>query len=163
MSLRPAQPADMAAVLALWSRPEHGRFLPPPEPGEADEALAEGLLWVWDRQGSVAGFARLNVWSARNNNWGISHFAIANPGQGDGKSFLAAILAEVFGPRGAHRLSLDSVPDNAAALRLWAWAGFVYEGTFRQCMRRPDGGWTDSHLFALLSHEYRTVAPGGCA
>ncbi|MCC5968447.1 MAG: GNAT family N-acetyltransferase [Pararhodobacter sp.] len=155
MTLRPAQPADMASILALWSRPAHSRFLPAPEPGEAEDALAEGLLWVWERQGAVAGFARLNQWSARDGNWGISHFATASPGQGDGKRFLAAILTEVFGPLQAHRLSLDSVPDNTAALKLWAGAGFVHEGTFRQCMRQPDGGWSDSHLFALLAHEYQ--------
>lgn len=155
MSLRLAIPADLDAVHALWSRAEYSHFLPAPEPGDAEEALAEGLLWVWERQQTMAGFARLNLWSARDGNWGISHFAIANPGQGEGKRFLAAILAEVFGPRGAHRLSLDSVPDNAAALKLWAGAGFVHEGTFRQCMRRPDGGWRDSHLFALLAHEYQ--------
>jgi len=163
MSLRPATLADMDAVLALWSRPEHGHFLPAPQPGDADEALADGLLWVWDRQHAVAGFARLNIWSARDGNWGISHFAIADPGHGNGKRFLAAILAEVFGPRAAHRLSLDSAPDNAAALRLWAGAGFVQEGTFRQCWRRPDGQWSDSHLFSLLAHEYRPQHTVGCA
>lgn len=163
MILRPATPADKDAVLALWSRAEHSRFLPAPEPGDADDALAEGLLWVWDRQGEVAGFARMNLWSVRDGNWGISHFATARPGQGDGGRFLAAILAEVFGNRGAHRLSLDSAPDNTAALRLWAGAGFVHEGTFRQCWRRPDGQWSDSHLFSLLAHEYRPEHHSGGA
>ena len=155
MSLRLALPADLDAVHALWTRADHSHFLPAPEPGDAREALAEGLLWVWERQHEIAGFARLNLWSQRDRNWGISHFAITRPGQGDGKKFLAAILKEVFGARGAHRLSLDSAPDNTAALRLWAGAGFVQEGTFRQCWRRPDGKWSDSHLFSLLAHEYR--------
>ncbi len=45
--------------------------------------------------------------------------------------------------------------DLNAVRALWSRAGFVQEGTFRQCWRRPDGAWSDSHLFSLLAHEYR--------
>jgi RimJ/RimL family protein N-acetyltransferase len=126
---------------------------PPPDPGEAEDACDAGLLWVWEAEGMLAGFTRLAIWNATDGIWGITHFAIARPGRGNGRRFLAAVLAEAFDRRGIHRLSVDSVPDNAAALRLWERAGFVHEGRFRQCWRRPDGHWADSLLFSLLADE----------
>jgi RimJ/RimL family protein N-acetyltransferase len=153
MSLRPASATDLPAVLALWTRAEHAMLLPPPDPGEAEDALNAGLLWVWEAEEMLAGFVALAIWNATDGIWGITHFATARPGRGDGRSFLAAVLGELFDRRGIHRLSVDSVPENAAALRLWQRAGFVPEGRFRQCWRRPDGQWTDSLLFGLLARE----------
>ncbi|MCC5987159.1 MAG: GNAT family N-acetyltransferase [Pararhodobacter sp.] len=151
--LRPASSDDLPAVLAIWTRPETAMLLPPPEPGDAEAACDDGLLFVWERKGRVAGFANLAVWHRADGIWGLTHFAVANPGQGEGRRFLTALLDEVFEQRGAHRLSVDSVPDNRPALRLWEWAGFRPEGCFRQCWRRPDGRWSDSLLFALLATE----------
>ena len=151
--LRPATPADLPAVVALWCRPEFAMLLPPPGPGEAEAALEDGVLWLWQDADRLAGFACLTVWSEADGIWGLTHFAVDRPGRGDGRRFLGAILAELFDRRGIHRLSVDSVPDNAAALALWRRAGFVAEGRFRQCWRRPDGRWTDSLLFALLAPE----------
>jgi len=157
MSLRPATAADLPAVLALWQRPDHAAMLPAPAPGEAERALDDGLLWLWERDGAPAGFAALAVWNSRDGIWGLTHFAMRHPGRGEGRRFLDAILAELFLNRGIHRLSVDSAPDNAPALALWRRAGFVDEGCFRQCWRRPDGRWCDSLILALLAPEYRAT------
>jgi len=157
MSLRLATPTDLAAVLSLWTRPAHAMVLPQPDPDEAEGAIDAGLLWLWETDGTLAGFARLAVWNETDSIWGLTHFAIARPGRGDGRRFLAAVLHEVFDRRRAHRLSVDSVPENSAALALWQQAGFQPEGRFRQCWRRPDGAWTDSLLFGLLAPEYRAT------
>lgn len=158
MSLRVATPADLPAVLDLWRRPDHAAMLPPPAPGEAEQALDDGLLWLWQADTRLAGFAALTIWNADDGVWGLTHFAIDRPGRGEGRRFLRALLAELFDRRGLHRLSVDSAPDNAPALALWRSAGFRVEGRFRQCWRRPDGQWTDSVILALLAPEYR--APG---
>jgi RimJ/RimL family protein N-acetyltransferase len=162
MSLRPATMSDLPAVLVLWQRPDHAMMLPPPAPGEAEAAVEDDLLWLWQPGGTLAGFAALTIWNGTDGIWGLTHFAVAQPGRGEGRRFLDAVLAELFTRRHIHRLSVDSAPDNAPALALWQRAGFQVEGRFRQCWRRPDGAWTDSVILSLLAPEYRTATrPGG--
>ncbi len=158
MMLRPATAADLPAVTALWSDPAHAMQLPPPEDGEPEALCDAGLLWLWEDAGQLAGFVALTVWSASDGTWGITHFATARRGQGDGRRFLRALLVELFGNRGIHRLSVDSAPDNAPALRLWQRAGFRHEGRLRQCWKRPNGARTDSLLFGLLAPERNPAA-----
>lgn len=152
--LRQARNGDLAQIDSLWRAPRNAPFLPVPDPDELDEALAEGMLFVWEHEDRIAGFARLVVWSADDGIMGLKAMAMARPGQGDGQRFLAALLEHVFVACHAHRLGLDCVPDNAAGLRLWQGAGFVPEGRFRECWRRPDGTYTDSLIFALLAREW---------
>ena len=151
--LRPARASDLPAIKALWCAPANAMMLPPPEAGEAEAQCEAGLLWLWEEAGQMEGFVALTVWSASDGIWGITHCATARPGQGNGRRFLRALLAELFDRRGIHRLSVDSAPDNAPALRLWQRAGFRLEGRLRQCWKRPDGQWADSLLFGLLAPE----------
>lgn len=161
MSLRIATSADLPAVLELWQRPDYARMLGGPVVEDIAEVLEAGLLWLWEPEGVFEGFAALHVWNERDGAWSLAHFAISRPGRGEGRRFLNALLTELFERRAIHRLSVDSAPDNTAALALWRQAGFVAEGCFRQCWRRADGSWTDSLIFALLAPEYRaTRSPG---
>ncbi len=149
MSLRPARPEDMEFIHALWTSDDNARWLDPPQGYEVDSALASGNLLVWDLDGP-AGFAFLTEWLPRVV--GLREFAVARPGQG--RAFLEALMAEVFGPRGAHRLGLDCTADNARAMAFFQAAGFVREGVWRETWDRGDGDFVDCIFYSLLDREW---------
>ena len=49
---------------------------------------------------------------------------------------------------GARRIELD--------MAAFAKAGYVQEGTMRECWDRGDGAWVDCHAFGMLAREWRT-------
>lgn len=160
MSLRPATPADLATVAALWARADMAMALPPPDPGEAEDDLAAGNLLVWAPGGRIAGFAALATWSAKSGTYGLKALAIDRQGQGEGGRFLAAILRLVFEDRRGHRLGLDVARDQYRAIALYQRAGFQQEGIFREAWLRPDGLYTDCLVMAMLAREWRARLVG---
>lgn len=112
---------------------------------------ARGVM-VWDR-GGIAGFATLD-WAYPEVVY-LYNLGVAHSGRGEGQALLSAVLAEVFGAMGAHRLSCDVVFDNPAALALFERAGFVREGMMRECWQREPGVWVDCHALSMLAREWR--------
>jgi L-amino acid N-acyltransferase YncA len=118
---------------------------------EIADSPAQGVL-VWDR-GGVDGVAVLE--------WGyprvvyLINLGVAVPGRGEGQALLAAVQAHVFGTMGAHRMYCDVAFDNPAAMAAFRKAGFVQEGTMRECWDRGDGVWVDCHAFGMLAREWR--------
>jgi RimJ/RimL family protein N-acetyltransferase len=149
--LRRADPGDAALVDRLWRAPENAMWIEPPEDGEIDAAIAEGQAFLWDTDGEVTGFATLVTWVPEV--YGLAALAVTRPGIG--RPLLHAVLAEVFGPLGAHRIGFDVTADNMRALRLYESLGFQREGLIRECWRRPDGAWVDCFLLGLLQREWR--------
>ncbi len=148
--LRPARADEAGFVHALWTAPENALWLDPPDAGQIDGAIAAGNLLIWDA-GGPAGFACLTQWM--HGIWSLREFATTRPGLG--RAFLAAVLAEMFGPRGAHRVGLDITADNARALRFFTQAGFVREGVWRECWLRPSGDWVDCVFLSMLDREWK--------
>lgn len=149
--LRLAAPGDAGPIAALWTAPQNARWIEPPEEGEIEAAIAAGDAFVWDVEGSMAGFALLMTWVPRV--WGLTALAVNRPGAGE--PLLRAVLDEVFGARNAHRIGFDVTVDNARALRLYDRLGFRREGRIRECWLRPDGAFVDCYLMGLLAREWR--------
>jgi ribosomal protein S18 acetylase RimI-like enzyme len=149
--LRLARGDEAGLIADIWGLPQHRMWIEPPDSDEIADAIAadNGLLWEVD--GEVLGFATLLTWVP--GVWGLSALAVTRPGQGE--PLLRAILAEVFGPRDAHRIGFDVTADNARALRLYERLGFRREGLIRECWLRPDGAWVDCVLLGLLRREWQ--------
>ncbi|OYU37646.1 MAG: hypothetical protein CFE33_19710 [Pseudorhodobacter sp. PARRP1] len=147
--LRPATAEDLAGIEALWLAEE--RDIDPPEPLQIAAAAQAGLLFVWQLQGAVAGFAALKRWHP-----GVfSLAAVVSTKPGQGRALVRAVQAQVFTVLGGHRLGLDTTYDNARALHLFESTGFVREGVMRECWQRPDGEWADCIFMAILARDWR--------
>ena len=118
----------------------------------ADE---ESRLMVWDRGGSGGGFAGFAMVEGMYPGVvNLSNLAVTAPGRGEGHAMILAVQDMVFAEMAMHRIFLDVATDNAAGLRAFEAAGFVREGTMRECWLRPDGVWTDCHAFSMLRREW---------
>ncbi|MCU0829480.1 MAG: GNAT family N-acetyltransferase [Tabrizicola sp.] len=149
--LRPARVDEAGLIERLWNAPANAMWIEPPEDGEIDEVVAQGDAYVWDLDGTVTGFATLITWVPQV--YGLGALAVTQRGQGE--PFLRALLAEVFGPRGGHRIGFDVTADNSRALRLYERLGFQREGLIRECWLRPDGRWVDCLMLGLLQREWQ--------
>lgn len=147
--LRPARSGDTDFVHDLWTAPQNGLWLDPPGTGQIEAAIADGTLLIWDADGP-AGFATLTNWL--EGVWSLREFAVIRAGLGH--PFLRAVLHEMFDARVAHRLGLDVTIDNTRALRFFETAGFVREGVWRECWRRPSGDWVDCVFLSMLAREW---------
>lgn len=114
---------------------------------------AQGVM-IWDR-GSIDGVAVLD-W-AYPGVVSLFNLGLKVPKRGEGQALLGAVQAHVFGRMGAHRMFCDIAHDNAVALAAFVKAGFVREGTMRECWNRG-GVWTDCHAFGMLAREWRARA-----
>ena len=149
--LRRARPQEAGYVARLWTLPAHENFIDPPDAEQIATALAEGLLFAWDQDGAAAGFACLHRW--HDGVYGLQAMVVERPGIG--AALLQALLTEVFGSMGAHRLGLDVTADNARALRFFSAAGFQHEGVMRECWQRPAGDWVDCVFMAILARDWQ--------
>ncbi|MFJ2264096.1 GNAT family N-acetyltransferase [Streptomyces sp. NPDC087844] len=86
-------------------------------------------------------------------------FTLAGERQGHGYAAeaVAAVLDDLFGRRGLHRVSAECDARNTRSARLLRRLGFVQEGLLRQGSRLK-GEWTDDLLFGLLSSDRRYSA-----
>jgi diamine N-acetyltransferase len=77
------------------------------------------------------GFAIVRDWKSSELVTCIKRIAVANPGQGYGRAFLATLIACIFRDTDAHRIWLGVFPENARARRAYEAAGFRAEGLAR--------------------------------
>jgi RimJ/RimL family protein N-acetyltransferase len=153
--LRRATDGEFPAVAALIAA--YPMQLLAQSEGWLREIAAEdgGAVMIWDR-GGIDGVAVLH-WAYPRVVY-LMNLGLARPGQGEGRAFLSAVQAHVFGSMGAHRMFCDIAFDNAPALAAFAKAGFVQEGTMRECWDRGAGVWVDCHAYGMLAREWRATA-----
>lgn len=161
MTLRRAAAAEIAAVARLIAA--HPMQLLQQDEGWLNGIAADPAhrVMVWHTgtgtgkgtgKGGITGFAVMEMAYPRVVN--LINLGLARPGSGEGAALIRAALDEAFGPMAAHRLFCDIAHDNAPALRAFARAGLVQEGTMRQCWLRA-GRWEDCHSFAILRDEWQ--------
>lgn len=133
LAVERAAPGDVAAIMAIERLPGYESLV-----GRWDEdrhrvALADPAhaLFVARRGRGVAGFAILRGWRAPERNTLLQRIAVAEPGRGDGRALLLAVMDRVFEETEAHRFHLGLFPHNARARRAYEAAGFVAEGISR--------------------------------
>ena len=150
--LRRAAEGEIPAVAALIAA--HPLALLQQDEGwlrEIADGAARGVL-VWDEAG-ISGFAVID-WDYPGV-MGLWNVGVLHTGRGVGQRLIRAVLDEVFGQMGAHRLFCDAAFDNDAALAAFAKAGFAREGVMRECWQREPGIWVDCVAFSILAHEWR--------
>ncbi len=106
--------------------------------------------------GGLIGYIALSniAWSTRTADLGIYIGQIANRGKGWGTEAISLLLDYAFDELNLHRVQLDVVDYNSAAIRAYDQLGFFNEGVRRQHGER-DGKRYDVLLFGVLAGEWR--------
>ena len=170
--LRRFQPADAAVFAAYRSDPDVARYQSWTAPVPAAEAAALVRQFAvgdpgqpgWFQyavevraSGSLAGDVGVNL--HENRRQAELGFTLAPQFQGQGYAIEAvrAVLQDLFGRRGLHRVSAECDARNLRSAHLLERAGFQQEGC------RPEftwikGEWTDDLLFGLLASRWTQLA-----
>jgi phosphinothricin acetyltransferase len=158
LSIRPARPADAAAVAQLYNTGITERQATfetrPREPVEVEAWFQAGLpfLVAQEGDGAVVGFARVSPYSDRCAYRGVGeHGVYVDPGArgtGLGRTLLEA-LAAAAQEHGLHKLTSRIFTTNAASRGAHRAAGFVEVGVQRR-HGRLDGEWKDCVLVERL-------------
>jgi len=99
----------------------------------------------------VAGFENI-LW---NNGTAVVFIGIGDiesRNKGYGKEAMQMVLDFGFGELNLHRIQLDVLSYNNAAIKLYEKLGFKREGVYREFIHR-DGKRYDMYLYGLLRHE----------
>lgn len=157
MRVRPAAPADLPAVAAIYNAGIAERtatFETRPRTVEELEGWLGGLpfLVATDPDEDVLGFARVGPYSAREAYATVGeHMVYVDPaarGRGVGRALLVA-LVRAARDAGLHKLSSRVFADNHASLAVHAAAGFERAGLHRR-HARLDGVFRDCVLVERL-------------
>ena len=163
-SIRPAVPADAAAIAAIYNEGIADRVATfETRERDADEAQQwiGGPLpcLVAEADGAVVGFARVAPYSPREAYAGLGEHGVyvarAARGNGVGRRLLdeVCLAAEATG---LHKLTSRIFSDNAASIAVHTAAGFAVVGVQRR-HARLDGTWKD----CVLVERLRGEAAGG--
>jgi L-amino acid N-acyltransferase YncA len=167
--LRPATPADVAALATIYNEGIAGREATfetsPRAPEEIAGWLEERLPFVLAEGtgGEVEGFARVSAYSDRCVYSGVGehgvYVAAAARGRGVGRRLLLA-LCEAAEDAGYYKLTSRIFTTNAASRAVHLAAGFEEVGIQRR-HGRLDGEWRDCVLVERLLGEAaeRRVSP----
>ena len=157
LTLRPAQPADICAVMAIERSPDFEFCVARSEEDEhramLDSPSHAYRLGVGET-GAIEAFAILRGLGDVHGNLYLKRIAVARPGQGLGTAFLSLVLDEAFGPMGAERFYLDCFADNARAQAAYLKLGMSRDGVLRQAYRLGDGTRADLVMMAILKREW---------
>jgi dethiobiotin synthetase len=154
--LRPAAPADAAAVGAVLAAPEVAHWW-----GAADVAEVlddpDTTVWIVLVDEAVAGIVQ--AWEEPDPMYRHAGIDIAlHPdfhGRGLGADTVRTVARHLFAERGHHRVTIDPAAANTRAIRAYERVGFRAVGVLRAYERGPDGRWHDGLLMDLLADEVR--------
>ena len=157
MDIRPAQPADAAAIAAIYNQGIEERVATfetePRAAGDVEPWVEDELpLLVALVDGRVAGWAKLSEYSDRCVYGGVAEASVyvgrEARGRGAGRELVEAICARAE-ERGLWKVVGLLFPQNAASVALFRGAGFGDVGVFRR-HGRLDGEWRDVLLVERL-------------
>ena len=158
--IRPAAPADLAAIAAIYSEGIAERVATfetdPRTAADVEPWLGEPLpLLVAEDGGAVVGWAKLSEYSDRCAYAGVAEASVyvsrAGRGRGTGRALVEAACAAAE-ERGLWKVIGLLFPENEASRALFARAGFAEVGTFRR-HGRLDGEWRDVLVLERLLGE----------
>ncbi len=84
----------------------------------------------------------------------LRRIVITEKGLGYGKETIQQVKKQAFEKYQANRLWLDVVEHNHRAQSLYRAAGFVLEGTLRQCLKIENGHYESLLIMSILREEY---------
>ena len=160
LTLRPAGPADIGAVMAIERSPDFELCVARSEEGEhramLDSPSHAYRLGVGE-SGAIEAFAILRGLGDVHGNLYLKRVAVRRPGEGVGTAFLSLVVDEAFGRLGAERFYLDCFADNARAQAAYRKLGMSRDGVLRQAYRLGDGTRVDLVMMAILKSEWEAV------
>jgi diamine N-acetyltransferase len=140
--------AGFEELVGRWDAAQHRAAL-------ADRRYAYFIA----RDGSEpVGFAILRDWASPEQVTLLKRIAIARPGIGIGRVFLAQLVDLAFGDTEVYRLWLGVFPDNARAQKAYETAGFRAEGIARGSAYFG-GLHRDELVMAMLRPDWIRSAP----
>jgi len=104
-------------------------------------------------EGKVIGSVRLGLLEHRNADFGYS-LGSAYWGRGLGFEAAHALVSLAFGRFQAHRVWATCDTRNRRSFGIMEKLGMRREATFLQNQPTREGGWRDTHLYAVLAHEW---------
>lgn len=157
LALRKTEKRDLDYVLAAehseenrvflipWSRAQHLQAL-------ADSDLAHSIVQAHSRVGYVI------LAGLRNPNRSIElrRIVVTEKDRGYGKAAVKMIKDLAFKTHRAHRLWLDVKVQNERARGLYEAAGFLVEGTLRECLH-TENGFESLVVMSMLRQEYQNL------
>ena len=158
--LRPAEPRDEAAFLAILTDPTVDQWWQAEDAAaDAREKVTEDEIAVWaiESDGEVVGFIQADEELEPMYRHASIDIVLAVAGQdhGLGSDALRAVCQWLFGARGHHRITIDPAAHNARAIRAYERVGFKPVGRLRQYEGSRDGTWHDGLLMDMLPGELR--------
>ncbi len=154
VTLRPVEPADLPALLAILEEPEVARWWRRDEWERVDELGSFTFAVVVD--GAVRGCIQFSEETDPDYfSAAVDIFVgTAAQGRGVGPDAMRTLISWLFDARGHHRLTVDPAADNARAIHVYEELGFRRVGVLRRYERVEDGVWRDGLLMELIADEF---------
>lgn len=118
-----------------------------------------GLAVELVEEAKVIGSIRLGLWDHRNADFGYS-YGSRWWRRGLGYEAAEALASAAFERFGVHRLWATCDVRNHGSYAIMEKLGMRREGTLRQNQPSREGGWRDTHLYAVLAQEWAARQPG---
>jgi len=156
--LRPAEPRDEAAFLAILTDPTVDAWWQAEDAAaDAREKVTQDEIAVWaiESDGEVVGFIQADEETEPMYRHASIDIVLAVAGQdrGLGSDAVRAVCRWLFEARGHHRITIDPAAHNARAIRAYERVGFRRIGILRQYEGSRDGTWHDGLLMDMLAGE----------
>ena len=163
VALRPATRADVPFLVDLFGSEDVAPYLAASrahgaevaaeiERGEREPA-GFGVL-VIEVEGIAAGTVAWELVNRRSRIAAVTGLALSPTvrGRGLGRAVVEALVEQLIGERGIHRLQMEVYAFNERALRHAERAGWVREGVRRKAYWR-NGEWVDGILFGIVEED----------
>ncbi len=162
VTLREIEPDDAAALRSAHSTPEVSRWwkLPSDEfPFEDDDR--DNPLTI-ERDGEVVGLIQFMEETEPDERHAAIDIFVdpAHHRQGVALDAITTLVRHLTEERGHHRITIDPVLDNVAAVRCYERVGFEPVGVMRECWRDAQGVWRDCLLMEMIVTKPARPGPG---
>lgn len=141
--------SENSLYIGKWSYEQHSKAL------EHEDVMC---FIIQDSQDNNVGFVILTNLLNKHNSVHIKRIAMdsAHKGKGYGKTTFELILKWIFENTQAHRIWLDVKIFNTRAIHIYKSAGFVIEGTLRDCeFNSLKNEYESFHIMSILRQEYQ--------
>ena len=164
MQLRLTTPADLEYVIETERHADNREYVFAWDLERHLEAINnenELHLIIQNHEKKRIGYMILRGCSDPNDSIELTRVSISNKGHGYGKQAIRLIQEYVFLHLQAHRLWLDVKETNSRAKHVYESAGFVVEGTLRECIK-TNGAYESLTLMGILNSEFQCLSEKEC-